>query len=171
MQRPPSPQTAQHLRPALRVGLIAGLTLALAAVAQQFSASPDMRTLGMVIIVIGFSVTGFFAARESHVHQRNAGSSLGAISGLIAGVCVSLAFIAISLILSFDQDNLRVLQAQVEQQLSPSQVQQLRAADIDMKTLTQFSLGLTVTCCGLGFPVIGLLLGALGGASGAALRM
>lgn len=165
-----SQQSPQNVRPALRVGLIAGLTLALAVVAQQLAQSTGMRMLGMAIVVSGFGVTGFFAARESHADQRNTGSGVGAISGLMAGLCVSCAYIAVALILSFDQENLRVLQAQVQEQLSPTQMQQLRAADIDLKTLTQFSLGLTVTFCGLGFPIMGLLLGALGGASGAASR-
>jgi hypothetical protein len=44
---------------------------------------------------------------------------------------------------------------------------QMQAADVDMRTLTQFTLGLTITCCGLGFPVLGLVLGAIGGASAA----
>ena len=113
-------------------------------------------------------MTGFFAARESGVKERAAGASAGAISGLIAGALVSLVFIGVSLLLSLDPDYMRALQSQLEQQvIAQAQMEQIRAANIDLRTLTQFSLGLAVACCGLGFPIIGLLLGALGGASGA----
>ncbi len=164
-----SSQTSPHnLRPAVRVGLISGLTLALAAVAQQIPSSFGMRLLGPLIIVLGFGLSGYFAAQRSNIAHRNAGYGVGALSGLIAGLCVSCAFVAVSLILSFDPENIQRLQAEVAQQLSPAQFQQMEAANLDLRTLTQFSLALSVICCGLGFPLIGLLLGALGGASGAA---
>lgn len=158
---------AQNLRPALRVGLIAGLTLGLAAAAQQFGSDNDLRVLGTSIILTGLGVTGFFAARATNAEQRNHGSRAGALGGLIAGLFVSAVFIAVTLVQSLDPETLRVLQSQVEQQLSPAQTAQLRAADVDVRTLTQLSLGLTVTCCGLGFPLLGLFLGALGGGAGA----
>jgi hypothetical protein len=165
MQPQPTQPSAQNYRPALRVGLIAGVTLGLAAAAQQFSASDDMRMLGTLIIMIGFGVAGFFAARESGTLERRDGASVGAVSGLIAGSLVSLAFIAISLLLSLDPEYMHSLQSQLEQQVvAQAQWEQMQAADIDMRTLTQFSLGLAVACCGVGFPLIGLALGALGGA-------
>lgn len=155
------------MRPALRVGLIGGLTLGLAAAAQQVAGSPEMRMLGSIIIMTGLSLTGWFAARETHAQFRQQGSSAGALSGLIAGLFVSAAFIALTLVTSLDPANMDVLQSQVEDQLSPAQVAQMQAADVDMRTLTQFTLGLTITCCGLGFPVLGLVLGAIGGTSAA----
>jgi len=166
--KPASPAPpAQNLRPALRVGLIAGRTLGLAAAAQQFSADNDMRVLGTSIILTGLGVTGFFAARAANAEQRTVGSRAGALGGLIAGLFVSAVFIAVTLVQSLDPETMRVLQTQVEQQLNPAQTAQLRAADVDIRTLTQFSLGLTVTCCGLGFPLLGLFLGAMGGGAGA----
>jgi hypothetical protein len=164
---PPQDASSYNMRPALRVGLIGGLTLALAAAAQQVSNSPEMRMLGSIIIMTGLSLTGWFAARETHAQLRQQGSGAGALSGLIAGLFVSAAFIALTLITSLDPANMDVLQAQVESQLSPAQMAQMQAADVDMRTLTQFTLGLTITCCGLGFPVLGLVLGAIGGASAA----
>ncbi|WP_169238963.1 hypothetical protein [Candidatus Roseilinea sp. NK_OTU-006] len=163
----PSQTSPHHLRPALRVGVTAGLTLALAAIAQQAPSSPGMRALGTFIIMMGFGVAGYFAARRSGVLHRNAGYSVGALSGLIAGLCVSCAFVVASLLQSFDPASVERLQAEVAQQLSPLQVQQMEAANIDLGTLTQFSLALSIACCGLGFPIAGLTLGALGGASGA----
>ncbi|MCS6846204.1 MAG: hypothetical protein RMN52_00645 [Anaerolineae bacterium] len=164
-----SSQTSpQNFRPALRVGLISGLTLALAAVAQQVPSSPGMRMLGTFIIMMGFGIAGYFAARRSGVLHRNAGYGVGALSGLIAGLFVSCAFVAASLLQSFDPSNIERLQAEIAQQLSPQQFQQMEAANIDLRTLTQFSLALIIACCGLGFPIAGLMLGALGGASGAA---
>lgn len=164
----PTQPPAQNFRPALRVGLIAGLTLGLAEAAQQLTASDEMRMLGTVIVIAGFSVAGFFAARESGATQRATGMSAGAISGLIAGVLVSLVFVGVSLLLSLDPEYMRALQSQVERQAAAqAQMQQLQAANIDLRTLTQYSLGLAVACCGLGFPGIGSLLGALGGGMGA----
>jgi hypothetical protein len=165
---PSSPPASQMLRPTVRVGLIAGLTLALAAAAQQLPSAPEMRLLGLFIVMAGFGFTGYFAARDSGAAQRNAGYGVGALSGLIAGLFVSGAFIAVSVALSFDPQNVARLQAEVERQLGPAQRDQIRAADLSLETLTQFSLGLSIALCGLGFPVAGLLLGALGGASGAA---
>lgn len=171
MRSPSSPpRTADTLRPAARVGLIAGLTLALAIIAQQLAISPEMRMLGVLIVTLGFSVTGYYAARHSRAHQRSVASGIGAVSGLIAGLCVSCAFIAASLVLSFDPQNLQVFQEEVVRQLPPAQLQQLQYASVDLKTLTQFSLVIAVTLCGLGFPIAGLVLGALGGASGVAVR-
>ena len=155
------------MRPALRVGLIGGVTLGLAAAAQQVAGSTEMRMLGSIIIMTGLSLTGWFAARETGAQLRQQGSGAGALSGLVAGLFVSAAFIALTLITSLDPANMQVLQSQVESQLSPAQVAQMQAADVDLRTLTQFTLGLTVTCCGLGFPVLGLVLGAIGGASAA----
>ncbi len=155
------------MRPALRVGLIGGLTLGLAAAAQQIAGSPEMRMLGSIIIMTGLSLTGWFAARETNAQLRQQGSGAGALSGLIAGLFVSAAFIALTLITSLDPAYMNTLQSQVESQLSPAQMAQMQAADVDMRTLTQFTLGLTITCCGLGFPVLGLMLGAIGGASAA----
>ena len=155
------------MRPALRVGLIGGLTLGLAAAAQQVAGSPEMRILGSVIIMTGLALTGWFASRETHAQLRQQGSGAGALSGLIAGLFVSAAFIALTLVTSLDPANMQALQSQVEAQLTPAQMAQMQSADIDVRTLTQFTLGLTVTCCGLGFPVLGIVLGAIGGASAA----
>ena len=166
MQTGSSQASPRNFRPTVRVGLISGLTLALAAAAQQLPSSPSMRMLGMLIVMLGFGVAGYFAARRSGVAHRSAGYGVGAISGLIAGLCVSCAFVAISLILSFDPENVRRLQVEVERQLSPAQLQQMQAANLNLETLTQISLGLSIALCGLGFPIAGLLLGALGGASG-----
>lgn len=155
------------MRPALRVGLIGGLTLGLAAAAQQVAGSSEMRMLGNIIVMTGLALTGWFAARETHAQVRQQGTGAGALSGLIAGLFVSAAFIALTLITSLDPANMQALQTQVEEQLTPAQMAQMQAAEIDVRTLTQFTLGLTVTCCGLGFPMLGLLLGAVGGASAA----
>jgi hypothetical protein len=47
----PSPSASQLLRPTVRVGLIAGLTLALAAADQQLPSAPEMRLLGQIIVL------------------------------------------------------------------------------------------------------------------------
>lgn len=155
------------MRPALRVGLIGGLTLGLAAAAQQMSDSSGMRMLGSIIIMTGLALTGWFAARETHAQLRQQGSGAGALSGLIAGLFVSAAFIAFSLIASLDSNYLQAMQSQVEAQLSPAQMAQMQAADLDPRTLTQLTIGMSITCCGLGFPLLGLLFGAIGGAGAA----
>ena len=59
-----SSSSISNLRPALRVGLIAGLTLALAAMAQQVAQSAEMRLLGVAIIVSGMTIAGYYADRR-----------------------------------------------------------------------------------------------------------
>ncbi len=155
------------MRPALRVGLIGGLTLGLAAAAQQVAGSQEMRMLGNIIVMTGLALTGWFAARETNAQVRQQGSGAGALSGLIAGLFISAAFIALSMILSLNPDYMRALQTQFEMQMPADQMSQLQSSGVDMRTFTQFSYGLGIFCCGLGFPLLGLLLGALGGASAA----
>ena len=161
--KPATPAPVQNIRPVLRVGLIAGLTLALASAAQQFASTNEMRILGTSIIITGLLMTGFFAAREVQALQRNQGSGAGALSGLIAGLFISAAFIATTLLQSLDPENMRVLQTEVQSRITPAQAIQFKEANLDIRSLTQMSVGLAVTCCGLGFPVIGLMLGAMGG--------
>lgn len=167
--QPSSPQDASshNMRPALRVGLIGGLTLGLAVAAQQVAGSVEMRMLGNFIVMAGFALTGWFAARETRAQVRQQGTGAGALSGLIAGLFVSAAFIALSMILSLDPDYMRTLQMQIKAQLSADQMSQLQSSGVDMRSFTQFSYGFGIFCCGLSFPVLGLLLGAVGGGSAA----
>jgi len=129
-----------------------------------------MRVLGTSIVITGLMLTGYFAAREAQVVYRNQGSGVGALSGLIAGLFISAAFIAATLVQSLDPENMRLLQAEVQSRITQAQMAQVQAANVDMRTLTQMSLGVAVTCCSLGFPLLGLLLGAMGGSMAANLR-
>ncbi len=159
------PGSTTNLRPALQVGLIAGLTLALAALAQQSAQTAEMRLLGLVIIIAGMPIAGYYAARQTNARQAGTARNVGAISGLIAGLFVSLTITAVMLTLALDPSVVNVLESEVIAQLPPEQIAEARAIGLDMRALTQLSLGLTIACCGLGVPTIGLALGALGGIS------
>ncbi|MCS6773852.1 MAG: hypothetical protein RMM31_03300 [Anaerolineae bacterium] len=154
-----------NLRAALRVGLIGGAVLALATAGQQAAQTPEMYFLGTLIILVGFSATGYYAARESGARQRRVASGTGAVGGLIAGLIVAVASTAFSLLTALDPEAMRLLEEQTLRQLSPAQVAQLQAAGVELRQLVQLSFGLGVLCIGLGIPVVAALLGALGGAT------
>ncbi len=164
------PSHATDLRPALQVGLIAGLTLALAALAQQSAQTVEMRVLGLVIILLGMPAAGYYAARQSRAYQTNIARNVGAIGGLIAGLFVSLTITAVMLAFALDPAVVSALESEVAAQLPAEQLAEARHMGLDLRLLTQISLGLTIACCGLSLPTMGLALGALGGLSFARTR-
>lgn len=153
------------MRAALRIGLIGGVVLAMATAGQQAAQTPEMYFLGTVIILLGFSATGYYAAKGSGARQRRVASGAGALGGLIAGLIVALASGVFSLFTALDPETIRLLEEQALRQLSPAQIAQLQAAGVDTRQLVQLSFGLSVLCLGMGIPIVGALLGALGGAS------
>ena len=152
----------------LRAGAVGGITLALAIAAQRFAADYAMQMCGLMIVIIGFSVVGLFAARNSGAADRKAGSRAGLVSGLIAGMIVALAFVAVNLVASLEPSQLAELRQQVMDQMKlwpPQQAamfQQMSATEQD--SLIRFATGTGLACCGIAFPLIGLLLGSMGGA-------
>ena len=150
----------------LRAGAIGGITLALAIAAQRFAADYAMQMCGLMIVIVGFSVVGLFAARNSGAPDRKTGSRVGLVSGLIAGLFVALAFVAVNLLASLEPSQLAELRQQVVDQMAmwpPQQAamfQQMSAADQD--SLIRFATGVGLACCGIAFPLIGLLLGSMG---------
>ena len=86
----------------LRTGLIGGITLGLAVAAQRFATDYAMQSLGLVIVIVGFSVIGLFAARDSDVKRGREGLRVGLVSGLVAGFFVALAYIAINIVMALD---------------------------------------------------------------------
>ena len=152
----------------LRAGAIGGITLALAIAAQRFATDYFGQMCGLVIVVIGFSVVGLFAARNSGAVDRRAGSRVGLVSGLIAGLFVALAFVAVNLVVSLEPSQLAELRQQVLDQINmwpPQQAamfQQMSLAEQD--ALIRVATGTGLACCGIAFPLLGLLLGSMGGA-------
>ncbi|MCX7939665.1 MAG: hypothetical protein N2545_09560 [Thermoflexales bacterium] len=163
MNQPSTSTRPLNLRPALRVGLIGGSVLGLATFAQQAATSAEMQLLGLVIMALGPSVVGYYATRQSAVRQRNAALSAGGLGGLVAGLFMALAFIAAAIMLALDPAEQQALVELAQQQLSELQRAQLQAAGVDLRALVQLSLGLTIACCGVGLPLLGLLTGAIGG--------
>jgi MFS-type transporter involved in bile tolerance (Atg22 family) len=152
----------------LRAGAIGGMTLALAIAAQRFAADYAMQMCGLIIVIVGFSIVGLFAARNSGALDRKAGSRVGLVSGLIAGLFVALAFVAVNLVASLEPSQLAELRQQVTDQIQmwpPQQAamyQQMSPEEQDQ--LIRFATGTGLACCGIAFPLIGLLLGSMGGA-------
>ncbi len=152
----------------LRAGAIGGITLALAIAAQRFAADYASQMCGLMIVIIGFSVVGVFAARNSGATNRKAGSRVGLVSGLIAGLLVALAFVAVNLVASLEPTQLAQLRQQVMDQMAmwpPQQAAMFQQMSPDEQdSLIRFATGTGLACCGIAFPLIGLLLGSMGGA-------
>jgi hypothetical protein len=151
-------------RAALRVGLISGLVLGLAVAAQQMTDSPDLFLLGYVITLGGLSITGYLAARDTGNYDRWPAVRAGAVAGLIAGLLASLAVIAILLVMSVTGDSIQRIDEAIRQMYSPEQLQQLAGMGMTIDVLSQAAIISQIMCCGAGLPIVGLLLGALGGA-------
>jgi hypothetical protein len=151
-------------RAALRIGLIGGLVLGLAVAAQQVTDSPDLQLLGFVITLSGLSVIGFLGARDAGDYQRWPAVRAGAVAGLIAGLLASLAVIGVLLILSVTGENMQRIDQAIRQMYTPSQLQQFADMGLTVDAISQATVVLQIMCCGAGLPIVGLLLGAMGGA-------
>ena len=86
-RNPPPVATSQLNRSALlRVGLIGGLVLAIAMAAQRVAVDPESASLGLVLIMGGLSIVGYFAARESGAQTRRQAAGAGAVGSFPASV-------------------------------------------------------------------------------------
>jgi hypothetical protein len=150
-------------RAALRVGLIGGLALAVVMAAQQFTDSPLMSMLGVIMTFAGLVIIGYFAARDAGEIQRGPAMRAGAVGGLIAGLLAAMAVVAVMLVLSFNGDMLRQVQDAFQQLYTPEQMQQFQSAGVTLEALTQVTVAVQIMCCGGALPILGLILGALGG--------
>lgn len=165
------PPTTQSI---LRAGSIGGITLGLAVAAQRFATDYAMQSLGLIIVIVGFSVIGLFAARDSEAKRGRDGLRIGLLSGLVAGFFVALAYIAINIIMALDPKQVELVRAQYPQQLaalrevapslaaqSLSQWNAMNAKEQAAFTQMAFSIS---ACCGVAYPLMGSALGAMGGA-------
>jgi hypothetical protein len=153
-------------RAALRVGLIGGLVLGLAVAAQQYTRpmDSDLGFLGTIITLLGLVVVGYLAARDAGDYTRWPAVRAGAVGGLIAGLLAALAMIAVVLALSMSGDYVQRWDEAMRLVYTPEQLQQLAQMGATIDVLTQTIVFMQIACCGGGLPIIGLLLGALGGA-------
>lgn len=151
-------------RAALRVGLLGGLVLSVAVAAQQVTNSPDLQCLGYIITVTGLGVIGYLSARDVGDFERLPALRSGAVGGLIAGLLASLAVVAVLLLLSFSGDNLQRIDAAIREMYTPSQLDQYAAMGITVESLVQTTALLQILCCPAGLPILGMVLGTVGGA-------
>jgi len=149
---------------ALRVGLIGGLVLGLAMVAQQVTAVSELRCAGFVITLVGLSITGYIGARDAGDYNAAPAARAGAVAGLIAGLLTSVAAIAALVFLSGSGETLQRINEAVQQVYTADQLQQLAEMGVTMETLSQTTMIVQILCCGGALPFAGLTLGALGGA-------
>jgi hypothetical protein len=160
----PIPNPAVQSRSApFRVGLIGGIVLAIAMAAEQLSVGPDGASIGWLIITGGMGLTGYYAAREAGVINRNQGARAGAIAGLIVGICVALAFVASLLFRSLDPALYAQFEKQLQQQYSPQQMQAIKDSGMTIRMLIQIGMTISVSCCGVLLPAMSMLLGMMGG--------
>jgi hypothetical protein len=161
------PEPAPNTRAApFRVGLIGGLVLAIALAAQLFAlykSDPDNATVGWFVITSGMSIVGFYAARESHAHKRAQGAKAGALAGLLVGVLLTLVFVAATIAMSLNQTLFADVERMVVASNPKETLQALEQQGWTPRMIVQLSLLMVVTCCGIGFPALAVLLGALGG--------
>jgi len=167
------PESQQRRSAPLRVGFIAGMVLAVAIAAQQ--ASGD--ALGMLIVVIGMHVAGYYAAREAEADSRRAALRTGMLGGLVAGALTGLGFAAATMILSLDTERTARLQQESMQAMNemwPSYVDIVRdemSRDPDaFRASYLFATVIVTTCCSLLLPAFGAMFGAVGGLFGAGAR-
>ena len=167
---PKNNDETQHQRSAhLRVGLLAGLVLGLAIAAQQITGDP----LGMLIVVIGMHIAGYYAARESQAETRRAALRAGMLGGLIAGVVTGLAFAAVTMFLSLDTTRTAQMQQQSLQamdELWPSYSEIVRSEmtrDPEQFRISyMISTAIATTCCSIMLPAAGAAFGTVGGTFG-----
>lgn len=150
-------------RAALRVGLIGGLVLGLAVAAQQATESSGLAMIGWFITVGGLSVVGFLAVRDTESPDRPSAMRAGAVAGLIAGLIASLAAIAMMLLLSIGGEGAQRINETLHEIYTTDQLKQLADMDITLDVLAQSYVILQIMCCGAGLPIIGLVLGGMGG--------
>lgn len=150
-------------RAALRVGLLGGLVLSLAVIAQQVTDSPDLQCFGYIITVFGLGIIGHLAAREVGDTNRLPALRAGAIGGLIAGLLASMAVVAVLIVLSMSGDTLQRAQ-DVFREMPPALLEQYASAGITIEALAQLSVMIQVLCCPAALPIMGLIFGTIGGA-------
>jgi hypothetical protein len=158
----------------LRTGLIGGITLGLAIAAQRFATDYEMQSLGLIIVIAGFSLVGVFAARDSEVTRGREGLRVGLLSGLVAGFFVALAYIAVNIIMALDPSQVEFVRSQYPQQIealrevaptfAAQSLAQWNAMNArEQAAFTQLAFGFAA-CCGVVYPFMGSALGAMGGA-------
>ena len=150
-------------RAALRVGLIGGLVLSIAVAAQQVTDSPDLQCFGYLITIFGLGIVGYMAARDVGDFDRLPSLRAGAIGGLIAGLLASMAVVAVLLVLSVSGDNLQRLVAALRE-MPPSVLEQYASMGVSLDQIAQLAIMIQLLCCPAGLPILGLVLGTVGGA-------
>jgi hypothetical protein len=177
------PTPAPFGRVSARAGLVGGILLGVTVLAQQWTPSPDLNCLGTLMIVAGFATVGWYAAREAGVSDRRNGQRAGGLAGLIAGVVAAMALSAMFLLVALgpvtppaisvlqEQSTPALLRTWLQSFYGPEQADLLiRQPGFSLEeyaaAMPRITVAVTMACCGLGLPIVGLFLGSLGGALG-----
>jgi Trk-type K+ transport system membrane component len=137
--------------------------LAIALMAQQYASDPDSAMIGWFIITSGMGIVGFYAARESRAPARKQGMRAGAIAGLIVGIFLALAFVAITIVRSLNPTLFAEVERMVVTAYPEQTLRDLTQLGWTPRALAQLVLLMGVMCCGIGLPLLSVLLGAMGG--------
>jgi hypothetical protein len=120
----------------------------------------------MMIVSAGLNIVGYYSASHSASATRRDAMRTGAIGGLIAGVLIALAFSAASIIQSFQPELFNAIVEQTAPGLPKFQRDQLFAGGNltpQGRATFQAAMVLSISLCGMGLPIIGTILGLLGG--------
>jgi hypothetical protein len=161
-------QPSSGSRSALRVGFIGGVAIGLAIVASRTTTDGGLAALGTIIIIAGLFVVGFYAARDSGDYQPNAASRTGMVAGLIAGLTASMAMVVVSLAQALDpatqKSVIETTNEMMQRTYTPEQLNVLQNSGFTVDAIYPYAIAFQLICCGAGLPIIGLGLGAIGGA-------
>ncbi|HEY3342802.1 MAG TPA: hypothetical protein VGK81_12320, partial [Anaerolineae bacterium] len=95
--------------------------------------------------------------------ERRSAMRAGSVAGLIAGLIASLAAIAMILVLSVGGDSVQRIDEALRQVYTSDQLKQLAGMGATMDVLAQTYVIMQIMCCGAGLPIVGMVLGAMGG--------
>ncbi len=143
---------------AVRVGAFSGALLSLAIVAGSSSGNQNVASIGLMLVMVGMFIAGYYATQMSGDFASTAAARTGAVAGLICGLMVAVALMVISLLRSVDPATSAagtelLRESMLARPGSPGDAQQLYMG----------ILLVTMVCCGALLPLAGLGLGAIGG--------
>ena len=157
---------ATYVRAFLKVGLIGGVVLAFAMTANLAGTDNELQSLGLWILVFGFVITGAYAAREGGQAELRRAMRTGALAGVVAGLVIGMVLIALAIVTALgpgiDRFTEQALSGVTAEQLARLNNDPVKARQI-VREAMPLTLSLLAALVALMMPILGALLGLLGG--------